>query len=291
MASMQKIKFAPGIYDNISNEDYHASEGISRSMLGALKNSPAHFYGNYISLDIVKEKTDDMIFGDLVHALILEPDRATTDFIIKEKVDGRTTKGKEYNEWFALASAGKCGITPENFAKAREMVCSFFEHKHANIFLRNAKIEQTMYWIDEETGLLCKARPDIFNEEIGIICDIKTTADALPSNFPYSVKKYNYHIQAAMQLEAARANGKEIRTFTVIALSKTPPYMPYVYTLEDSVVGYGHMEYMNGLRLYKACLEQGWHKDRERVMKIEFSPHQTRESEFEKSMEAYNVQY
>ena len=86
----------PGIYD-ISNEEYHASEGLSRSAIMELRRSPEHYYAKYV-LNKKSEATDSMIIGNAVHSFILEPNKFSDEFAIMPNIDGRTTEGKRVKE-------------------------------------------------------------------------------------------------------------------------------------------------------------------------------------------------
>ena len=63
----------PGIYENISNEDYHGGEGISKSGLDLIAKSPAH-YKAVIDGITVREPTKAQSLGTAFHELLLEPD-------------------------------------------------------------------------------------------------------------------------------------------------------------------------------------------------------------------------
>lgn len=67
------IEMNPGIYDNISNEDYHRGEGISKSGLDLIAKSPAH-YKAVIDGITVREPTEAQSLGTLFHEMLLEPD-------------------------------------------------------------------------------------------------------------------------------------------------------------------------------------------------------------------------
>ena len=62
-----------GIYPNISNEDYHASEGISKSGLDMINKSPASYIWQK-SAPTDDSKTGPLDFGTAFHCLLLEPD-------------------------------------------------------------------------------------------------------------------------------------------------------------------------------------------------------------------------
>ena len=65
----------PGIYYGMSNADYHASEGISKSGLDLIASSPAHYYAR--KLDPKRppeaEQTIAQQNGEIAHCAILEP--------------------------------------------------------------------------------------------------------------------------------------------------------------------------------------------------------------------------
>lgn len=63
----------PGIYNNISNEDYHSGPGISKSGLDLIAKSPAH-YKAVIDGITVREPTAAQALGTAFHELLLEPD-------------------------------------------------------------------------------------------------------------------------------------------------------------------------------------------------------------------------
>lgn len=63
----------PGIYHNISNEDYHGGEGISKSGLDLIAKSPAH-YKAVIDGITVREPTKAQALGTAFHELLLEPE-------------------------------------------------------------------------------------------------------------------------------------------------------------------------------------------------------------------------
>lgn len=70
----------PGVYDNITNEDYHGGDGVSKSMLDVLANkSPMH-------LQFLRSSANDnpptpaQVLGTAFHALLLEPHEFTKTY-------------------------------------------------------------------------------------------------------------------------------------------------------------------------------------------------------------------
>lgn len=58
-----------------------------------------------------------------------------------------------------------------------------------------------MYWNDEETGELCRIRPDKWLNEHNVIVDVKKVADM--DRFARHIEEFRYHVQDAMYREGA----------------------------------------------------------------------------------------
>jgi exodeoxyribonuclease VIII len=84
----------PGIYFDISNEDYHAGDGVSKSQLDMVALSPALLqWQKSAPVDTEKLKALDM--GTALHCLLLEPEEFDKRFIVAPQFNRRTTAGKE----------------------------------------------------------------------------------------------------------------------------------------------------------------------------------------------------
>ncbi len=239
----------PGIYD-FSNDDYHNSDGISRSGIMQIRRSPHHYWYHYLNPNkIKKEFNDNLMFGNMVHTYILEPQLFDSSFHIAPKTIRR---GAKWNDLLAQAN-GKQIIFEDEFEKLQLIATSVKSHHEASAILEGAQYEKSLYWVDPATEILCKARPDILRPSL--IGDLKTTEDASEYAFSYSIKKYGYHIQCAMQREASRhVLEKDIETFAFICIEKEEPYAPAVYLLEKAAIEKGKEEFMVNLLKYKECL-------------------------------------
>jgi len=173
---MSKQIFKDGVHD-ISNEQYHAADGISRSKLMLLDKSPYHFwYEMYSGKAEVKESTPAMNVGGAFHTLLVEPHLFTKEFAVAPKVDRRTAKGKEEFNAFMEANSGKILLTNDQYAKASVMAEHVKQHEIVTTLLDEARFEQSIFWTDIETGIQFKTRPDIWSAKM--VVDLKTTADA-----------------------------------------------------------------------------------------------------------------
>lgn len=76
----------------MTNEEYRAAPGISRSELFRLTQSPLHF--KYYQ-EHPEPETAALKFGTAVHARILEPLKFRDDYESIPKLDRRTKEGRE----------------------------------------------------------------------------------------------------------------------------------------------------------------------------------------------------
>jgi exodeoxyribonuclease VIII len=117
--------------------------------------------------------------------------------------------------------------------------------------------ERSLFWVDRETNLRCKARPDLVTKD-HIIVDVKTTQSAHPGSFMRDVLKYHYHIQEAHYVDGAFAtnDGKfEVHGFVFLCIEKKEPFACAVYRLDAATVREGLNLRNKALQLYKQCHE------------------------------------
>ncbi|HEX4044190.1 MAG TPA: PD-(D/E)XK nuclease-like domain-containing protein [Gammaproteobacteria bacterium] len=279
----------PGIYE-IPNEEYHASIGISRSKLSLLKQSPLRYWYNYLSPNPPpKEHKDCFDFGTLLHTLVLEPHLFDGMFFPEEKYDRRTNIGKEKHEEYMRRAEGKIIIAPDDILKAQEMARVAKEHPHVISILNGADIEKSLYWTDTETTTLCKARPDIWNRQINILADLKTSRYDNAYDFMREAEGKDYHMQAAMQIDSVfELTGDVIDHFVFLVVPKEPPYMPYTVPLDDETIEQGRKVYKSGLKLLKHCIETNeWDKERVTLRPYSLTPWQMSRNPFNELLEVY----
>jgi exodeoxyribonuclease VIII len=250
---MSKIIFKDGVHD-ISNEQYHEAEGISRSKLMLLDKSPYHFwYEMYSGLAVKKDSTAAMHVGSAFHTLLLEPDLFSKEFAIAPKVDRRTTKGKEAYEAFIQAHGEKIILTDDQYAKASVMASHVKQHEIVTTLLDEAAFEQSIFWTDEETGIQFKTRPDIWSSKM--VVDLKTTSDASVHGFMRSALNYGYYLQAGMAYEACRTIGKPFEMFVILAAEKEAPYVPAVLIMDENALQFGINQFQSYKKRLKTCLD------------------------------------
>ncbi len=239
----------PGIYNDLSNEAYHAGPGISRSKLWtAFTKSPAHAMAEKIT------QTKAMLIGSVVHVATLEPDVFESDYVRSEKFDKRTNIGKLAAEQFADQNDGKEIIEPDVYDLAAYIRDSLHSSSIVRDLLRGGKAEHSAYWEDFETGELCRVRPDM--AQPGCIIDLKTTQDASAAGFAKSVATFGYHLQDAYYSEGwTQAGGGKVDNFLFLAVEKDPPYAWAIYELDQDARAEGQAIMRHALNLFHNCRE------------------------------------
>lgn len=209
---------------NMPADAYHATDAVSASLLKQIAKSPAHAKAY---LQQQQEPTPAMLFGTAFHTCVLESERFDNEYAVFEG-DKRTKDGKATYE--RLVSEGKTIISASDYATITAMASAIGDHPAASKLVRgDGKTEVSMFWDDDETGLACKCRPDIWlmRGAGSVIVDLKTTEDASPEGFSRSIQTYGYGIQAAHYLAGSGADA-----FLFVAVEKKAPFAVAVYELD-----------------------------------------------------------
>jgi hypothetical protein len=236
-----------GIYPDLPNQDYHKSDGVSRSTLVKLSRSIAHMEH---ALSQENEESTALIKGSALHDAILLPDAFNDGYAVAPEVNKRTKDGKAEIAAFEAENANKIILSKEDMADVLAMRDSVLSHPIASQILTDGKPEESFYWIDKNTGQLCKCRTD-YRRNDAILVDIKTTRDASPKEFQRSIYNFDYHTQAAMYLDGASiCTGQSYDTFIFICVENSAPFSVAVYELDDSAILRGYERYRELLETY-----------------------------------------
>ncbi|MCQ2609025.1 MAG: PD-(D/E)XK nuclease-like domain-containing protein [Bacteroidales bacterium] len=240
----------------MTNKEYRQAPGISRSELQLFRKSPAHY--EYQKEQTESKTTPALIFGSAAHKYILEKDSFFDEYIVAPNVDRRTAEGKKIYAEFLEKAEGKCVISTEDYMQLIEMYAAIDRVPLARQLL-TGDVEQSYFWVDEETGEQVKCRPDVLTEYEGkkYIVDYKTTDSCENGHFERSAKKYGYQLQAGMYREGMFQCKYEDYGFAFVAQEKSAPYCVRVYICTDDYIETGYDEYRALLGLYHKCKESG----------------------------------
>lgn len=237
-----------GIHPNLTNEEYHASEGVSRSTLWNLYNkTPAH------AKFATTKQTEAMAFGTAVHMGVLEPDRFQHFYgQLPEGNDARTKAGKAAVQ--ELEAAGLIPLTFERYNGIIAIRNAVWKEPIISKALAGSQFEHSAYAQDATTGLLVKCRPDAYHPGLRIMLDLKTTQDASREGFSKSIANFGYHVQQAFYSDVwQNAGGGDVDAFIFLAVEKEAPFAYSIYELDAEDEEIGRAIYRNSLVRYAQC--------------------------------------
>lgn len=244
----------PGIYANIPMQEYQRSHGISQSSLMLLRDkSPAHLKW---AMEHPTDPTPAMLAGSAIHDAVLLPDMFHKYWVPLPDLNIRTKEGKEaflqYQEKHPYATI----LKQAEYNRVLAVRDAIHNHKYAKQLLVG-DAEQSAWWTDEDTGVLCKGRFDLIGKRTGTLVDLKSTRDASPASFTRSIYNFGYYIQAAHYVNGAMTLGVDVEHYAIIAVEKEPPYGVAIYRIRDDAIIAGQDELKPLLEQYAECKETG----------------------------------
>lgn len=219
-----------------------------------------------------------MKLGTLVHTLVLEPEKFSDEYIVKpglvtlpkvgllkdlgrEEFDEQKAarsqieeNNKSIMDDFNFYSKGREVITSEVLEEAKQMFLSVTGNELAHSLIADSKVEQSIYFTHEPTGLQCKVRPDSWLNSI--VTDLKTSADASYRAFQSSAYKMGYYLQAGMIHQALKSIGIDMEKFVFVCVESKEPYLTATYILDDEALEYGINQFNTIMEQFAIHLEQ-----------------------------------
>ena len=254
----------------MSNAEYHALDYVSKSHLDEVNKSPFHYWDKYINPNRVEiEPTKQMLLGSAMHTMVLEPELFEKEYIVEsanapkrptaiqrnaKKPSSQTLDAIAYWEEFDKKAVGKNLISIDDYERLTIMKQRIFDHPAASTILSLSGVaEQSYQWKDNQTGEICKSRPDFHTDDGTLIVDLKTTSDASELGFQKSVHNFRYHVQAGFYLRSI----KEAEQFVFIAVESKPPYLVAVYNASPEMIAAGNRVADKNLATLAQCRKSG----------------------------------
>ncbi len=270
--------------DELSNEQYHAMEGISGSGLAAIHNKSV---SHYLAEKDVGEPTDAMRLGTIIHTAILEPEvfkkeyacgidegtipenalRTTNDIKAHLRAIGCKMTGTKseliervlfatpeipiYDEIIRFHNE-RCGdreVVPyKQYNEIQAMKEALYANEENARLLTGAKIENSV--IDCVDGVTVKCRPDAVSAD-GWVINYKTTVDAHPDRFISKAIKLGYLLRAAVEFDLGQLlfDGTA-QGYMLIVQEKTAPYQTVRYVFGHDELAVGRKQYQSALQRY-----------------------------------------
>lgn len=284
----------PGIYEGLSFAEYKAISAINKSGLDQLHQSPAHYLA-YVEKSKRDKDTPALALGRAIHARVLEPAEFEKDYICEppdaprrpsvsqigaKKPSPGTIAQIEYWENFDEKTKGKIVLSEEDWLICKRIEEQVRKHPAAVEIFAAGKPEVTIVWNDPLEGVLCKARIDWLTD--GVLMDVKSTDTAAPKEWPYRVRKYGLHLQAAWYTDGWKVLTGEDALFVFGAFEKEEPFASGFYYCKERVVELGRSINRRYLKLYSKCLKDGvWPSYSEELLEFDFPDWAFKEEELQ----------
>jgi hypothetical protein len=260
-----------GIFNDIGIEEYHAEKAwFSSTALRKAKKS-LKLFKLYLNGYFDDEEKPQFDFGNAFELALLDPvefDRKVaveTDIlnsIYETKPDTKSPRSTTmYKEWFDEQKRLNKYVIPADgkgsFRTIEEMLKSCHADAVIQRLIKNIEYNYSICWIDDETGLQLKTRPDICKVKKNIIVDVKTTIDGSPEAFSKSLANYDYPFQAVMQIDGVLQSGfmEKVDNYFWLVIEKEPPFSATLYEFQKEDIEFCFDEYRYTLNLVAKAIK------------------------------------
>lgn len=313
---VKRREFSAHLFKEVSNAAYHSGPGISNSGLSLIAQTPAHYYAAYLDPNREPRKTTKALsWGTAIHTAVLEPKRYAEEYVrepqardypealvsaddykarakeleikgvsgakkdeIKELIKACCDQTVFFDDIVKAATEGRTVLTATEADACEAIAARVRTNKTVSWLLEGGAAEQSIYWIDEETGVLCRCRPDYLSPMA--IVDLKSTEDASPEAFTKSIWNYDYWVQAAYYQDGVKAATGKAIPFVLVPVEKGAPNLVATYAGDKAMIDAGRKEYKRRLKIYAECLRTGeWPGYSPKIETVSFPPFAQRELE------------
>lgn len=250
-------------------DDYYVrkADEATNTGLSRFRESPLAYIDWVNSYD--EDETDAQHDGTAFHCAMLEPDKFSKTYVAipdvalnrkgskQQLVDlVQNTVGFELKHCVVpdslpaeelrttirseLRAHGVEVVTDEWLATTRCMVQSLNESHHRmqrNLIVRGVK-ERVIHWVDQESGMKCKARIDSWDDELGIESDMKRTEKITERAFRFACldREKLYLFQRAFYRRGLRALGEQVSWQPFVCAQPSRPFYWTCYTVPEDVL-------------------------------------------------------
>lgn len=266
-----------GIHEDISIQEYHENKThlsatglkIARRSLKEFQwwqqgkmpmNNGSHFgFGNAFELALLDKVSFSSGVGIFPDAEFVAKAMESNPKLVKPR--SSTVYNEESDKW-EKANIGRYRINdkgPESWETIQHMLESCYADKIIQALIKNTEYQLSLFWTDPESGLNLKTRPDICKRKKNVIVNVKTTQDGSPSAFSKELAKYDYPLQACIEITGCVETGlmESVDEYYWLVVEKQPPYNAtiYMFDQEDQKIFMDEMRYI--FNRTKRAFDQG----------------------------------
>lgn len=260
-----------GIYA-LKDDDYHRGDPWINALSSTfLKNVISKSPGHAIHELNNPKQADFYDFGNSFHYLMTEPDEFDQNVAV---FDGRRYGGKW--ESFKAAAGKKLILKPDDIDRLHAMKEAAFEMKTVAGLFADGIAEQSYFWLDEVSGIMCKCRPDWECGDVAILADIKTEGRlAKKSAFSRTISNLHYDLSAAYYMGGVNsvlmAQGSEqlFSKWLWIVVETEPPHGVGIYEADQIMMDNGRTKVRYALDKCAECFKSDiWPKYPDEVVPV-----------------------
>lgn len=250
-----------GLHPDMPSEQYHRIAAMSAGGLKRMKQSPAHFYGKQLDPNRPQgdtEPTPAMKAGTLFHVALFEPEAIAERYVVKP--EGMSFASKDGKAWRDALPAGVEITDADALAKARAQARNVRASPDIAALMSDGMAEASAFWIDEQTGELCKCRPDWCSPagDGVVLIDGKSCPDASPDGFARTAWNMGYLHTAAWYIDGYQAaTGQRVHGYVFAAVEHDWPHVAAPYMVPDDVLDLARADNRRLLNLYAECKRTG----------------------------------
>lgn len=231
-------------------DEYLAFPAANNSLLSEAATSMYHL--RYV-WEHGRADTDDLQFGRLVHALLVEPQEVEDRYWTFDGV----RRGKKYDEFVEEATIAGAEVVKLHgelsMTTAIEASKGFLRNRRVQQLIKAGKAEQAALAVEE--GMQCKGRLDWVSTSEHVLSDIKTARDITPQKFGAAFFNYGYDSQLGMYQRWLNRLTGDRWPVEVIVVEKKAPFGVAVYTVPDAVLEEGVDKALRMLKRLRVCIE------------------------------------
>lgn len=252
-----------GVFTDISNESYHRELlfAHSKTDLVAMMLSPSNMIQRRKGPSNPSDAKD---FGTAFHSRMEHfnnQDAYLSMVAVPPTADKRTKEGKAAHEEFNANNKAPIVLDQKEWDLLENMLLAVKAHPDANeLLLAEGIAEETFIWVDEETGVICKCRPDkrITKAPLGMpdgmIIDWKTAASCERRDLQNAIGERYYDMSAALTLDGIQAvTGVSPGPFVNVFIEKGRDFRVVLGVVDDASIEEGRRLYKEQLRKIAQC--------------------------------------
>lgn len=277
-ATVEKLAITePGVHPDLPTDVYHADPALSSSSARELlpPSCPALYRYN-ADHGRAPRKTWDI--GHAAHHLVLGVG-AELVLVDRDRWDTKDVKAQLVD----IRERGAVPLKRPEHEQVHDMAAALRAHPVAAALFNpdRGDPEQSLFWRDQPTGVMRRARldwmphfttytaegqPTTGRGRPGriIIPDYKTCASANPDALAKAMNSYGYHMQAAWYIDAVKAvypmwthPDAEEPAFVFVCQEKTPPYLVTIVEPDRTALKVGRRLNRQAIEVYAECVRTG----------------------------------